>query len=75
MFRIVIADWRRILAFYLAGTTLWLIIHLLIVLEMSGHCCLDDRRNPFEISAEFVPDLLAKPDRKLQRLTEGLPLP
>jgi DNA-binding NtrC family response regulator len=28
---------------------------------------------PFEISAEFIPDLLRKPDRELERLSPGLP--
>lgn len=28
---------------------------------------------PFEISAEFIPDLLRKPDRELERLSYGLP--
>jgi hypothetical protein len=42
MFRIVIADWRKILLFYLAGTALWLIIHFLIVQEFANHCCLHD---------------------------------
>ena len=28
---------------------------------------------PFDISAEFIPDLLREPDRRLQRLTAGLP--
>jgi len=28
---------------------------------------------PFDISAEFIPDLLRKPDRELERLSAGLP--
>jgi transcriptional regulator with PAS, ATPase and Fis domain len=28
---------------------------------------------PFDISAEFIPDLLRKPDRELERLSTGLP--
>ncbi len=28
---------------------------------------------PFDVSAEYLPDLLHKPDRDLKRLTEGLP--
>ena len=28
---------------------------------------------PFDISAEYVPDVLRQPDKKLQRLSEGLP--
>ena len=28
---------------------------------------------PFEITADFLPDLLARPDRELERLTAGLP--
>ena len=28
---------------------------------------------PFDISAEFIPDLLSGPDRRLERLNEGLP--
>ena len=28
---------------------------------------------PFDISAEFIPDLFRQPDKKLQRMTEGLP--
>jgi DNA-binding NtrC family response regulator len=28
---------------------------------------------PFDISAEFIPDLLRKPDRELERLSDGMP--
>ena len=28
---------------------------------------------PFDISAEFIPDLLRKPDLELERLSSGLP--
>jgi len=42
MLRIVLADWRRILLYAVAGTAIWSIIHLLIIQDFAKHCCVDD---------------------------------
>jgi len=86
MLRIVIADWRRVLLYYGACTTLWLIIHLIIVQDFAGHCCLHEPDEQPRILKLLFLDLVYAScamvvwaqgrmyDRSRLRLTETLPL-
>jgi hypothetical protein len=43
------------------------------LIESSIRCGVRTASVPFDIAADFLPDLLARPDRELARLTAGLP--
>jgi hypothetical protein len=42
MFRIIIADWRRLLIYTGAASALWIFLLVIIYRDMAGNCCLQD---------------------------------
>lgn len=60
-----------------AMAAVWIIIaktrHPAELIESSPEAGVNTASVPFDISAEFIPDLLRRPDEKLQELARGLP--